>query len=365
MESIAPSYTTATEEVKDKYIEEMPDAYDYIYECTVNTDAPKWNVETFKLSVKGENIDTTFVYKMPIGKKAALIIDRSKAHSSANAFTEYVENQKKLLCDVNTSMENMDINLLKQYQSIWVFAGIYPKANAITEEESGLLKQYLDNGGYLYMEGGDLWYKDKASMNDYCKVGETFHNGGKLVKIVGCSKNGYDNTAFQYDYSYTSSSIDTLKAIAPAFALYQNAEPKYTTTIAYIDYDKKGYRSIASSFEIGGVLTEGDNAIADSYLEFFLIKDGYFTQGIETITGEEGSLRVNCFKAGADCLVNISVPAPTTATISVYGADGQLVGQTKENVDGQATVRIPTYRKGIHFITVQAGGENVAKKMLF
>lgn len=365
LESNTPSYITLTGENKDKYVEEMPDEYDCIYDCTVNADAPRWHAETFKLSVKGENIDTTFVYQMPIGKKAALVIDRSKNHSSANAFSQYLTEQKGLSCETTASMENMDIDFLKQYHSIWLFAGVYPKANALTQEETGLLKEYLDNGGYLYLEGGDLWYKDKATMNDYCKVGNTFHNGGKLTKIVGCSKNGYDNTAYQYDYSYASSSVDTLEAVSPAFALYRNAESAYTTTVAYIDYSEKEYRTIASSFEIGGVLTEGDNAIADSYLEFFLIQDGYFTEGIQTTTGEENSLRVNCFKAGTDCLVNIVVPVPTVATISVYGADGQLVGQTKENVDGQSTVRIPTYRKGIHFITVQAGGESVAKKMLF
>lgn len=327
-------------------------------QCGINKETPKWYSADLTLKLTGENVDTTFAYKVTIGKQAILIVDRTKDRISAQAVKSYLEKQNYSF--TVTNILSQDPDSLQLSHSIWFFAGVYPKANPVSKDESRLLKNYLQAGGNLYMEGGDLWYYDKATMNASFNIEPLGHNGGTLTKIAGCII-GFNDT-YEKDYSSTNQSIDNISPIDPAFSMYKNTNPEFITTVAY---NQGSYRTIGSSSELGGILSDsGENFIMDSYLDFFQIKDGYFTSGIKKDEQIE-KLYIKGFCSENEYIAEISVPSPAPTIISLYGPDGQLLRQIRENITEKSTIRIPISRKGIHLVTVNAGGETYTKKVLF
>lgn len=348
-------------ETTPPYFEEISDRENIILKCSIDPETPQWYAPELSLKLKGENIDTTFIYKIPIGKRGILMIDKSKNKLSSKAVANYLENKNFYFSQADKL--NLNLEELQKNHSIWIFAGVYPNAVSLTASESKALSAYVENGGFLYMEGGDLWYDNKATtVNKFFNIDPVNYSGGKLNKILGC-KPGY-NEGYEKVYTYSNISVDQIEPIEPAFALYKNEDPEYTTTVAH---DAGTYRTIGSSFELGGILTEKeDSPILNSYLDFFrMIKNGYFDTAIGTTTQQSG-LNVHCFKSEKEYLVEISAPGETSAVVSLYNSNGQLIHQLKTEISGQSVVRIPDNRyKGIYFIKVDADGKTCAKKISF
>lgn len=330
------------------------------FECRVSNETPKWYSTDLTLKLVGENIDTTFIYKVSIGKQAVLLVDRAKSPLSAQAVEAYLKEQNYSYTATKTLSHNQDS--LKRFHSIWLFAGVYPKANNLDQSESLTLTTYLQNGGYLYMEGGDLWYDNKCRMNADFNINPLNHNAGILNNIVG-SVVGF-NENYTEKYTFSSRSIDHISPIDPAFTMYKNADPEFITTVAY---NQGNYRTIGSSFELGGILTNNTqkSLVLDSYLDFFQIKDGYFSSGIDNID-KTSSLRINGFILGDEYIMEIFTPNYVSTVITLYGSDGQLIKQIRENIADKTTIRFPiNKRKGIHLVTIQADRDIFTKKVLF
>lgn len=348
-------------ETQPPYFEEISGKENILLECTIDPDIPQWYAPSLDLTLKGENIDTTFHYKVPVGQRGILIVDKSKNKLSSKAVTDYLESKSYYFSQ--SGKLSLDPDVLKENHSIWIFAGVYPNAASLTVSESQALSAYLDNGGFLYMEGGDLWYDNKGTtVNRYFNIDPIAYSGGKLNKILGCIP-GY-NESYEEDYTYSNISVDQIAALDPAFAFYKNQDPEYITTVAH---EAETYRTIGSSFELGGIMAEKENCpILDSYLDFFLmLEDGHFTS-VTDAAGQADGFAVDCFREGKNCLVNISVPGSQSATASLYNSNGQLVYQVTGRVTGQTVIRIPDNQyKGIYFIKVDAGGKTCAKKISF
>jgi hypothetical protein len=55
--------------------------------------------------------------------------------------------------------------------AVFVCLGIFPNNHQLSDEESVRLKNYLDAGGNVYMEGGDTWYFDPQTVvHPYFKI---------------------------------------------------------------------------------------------------------------------------------------------------------------------------------------------------
>ena len=52
---------------------------------------------------------------------------------------------------------------LQLYEIVFVCLGVFDNAYALNITEGLELASYLDNGGRLYMEGGDTWYFDEEA----------------------------------------------------------------------------------------------------------------------------------------------------------------------------------------------------------
>ncbi|MCD4683208.1 MAG: hypothetical protein K8R86_08000, partial [Bacteroidales bacterium] len=92
-------------------------------------------------------------FQIVIGQIPVLILDLDGNHNSAPAMETCLE-------DMDVAFETLtsfpaDLNL---YSTIFTCLGIYSSNHVLSSGEGQSLADYLNNGGSLYMEGGDTWY---------------------------------------------------------------------------------------------------------------------------------------------------------------------------------------------------------------
>jgi hypothetical protein len=153
------------------------------------------------------------------------------------------------------------------YHSAFVCLGIYSTNHVLTTSEGQILADYLNNGGNLYMEGGDTWFYDPATaVHPFFRITGLSDGSADLATINGTT--GTFTQGFSYPYTGAENYIDRLAAVSPAFVILANSSPAYNTCIAF---DGGTYKTIGSSHEFSG-LSDGTYTRAQlmrSYLDFF------------------------------------------------------------------------------------------------
>jgi hypothetical protein len=135
------------------------------------------------------------------------------------------------------------------YRTIFVCLGIYSSNHQLTAAEGERLAEFLDNGGNLYMEGGDTWaYDPETAVHPRFNINglqDGFPDAGPIEGAVGTFTEGM-TFAYQGGNNY----IDRLAPIGSAVAVLLNANPAYINGIAY---DGGTYRTVGTSIEFGGL----------------------------------------------------------------------------------------------------------------
>ena len=157
-----------------------------------------------------------------------------------------------------------DVNL---YASIFVCLGVYDDNHILTEGEGQILADFVDNGGLLYMEGGDTWYYNTpTAVHSRFNINGLSDGNDDLGTINGLS--GTFTEDLSYDYTGDNKWIDRISPLGSAFVIFDNLSPSYNCAIAY---DEGTYKTIGASFEFGG-LSNGNNTkleLMEKYLDFF------------------------------------------------------------------------------------------------
>lgn len=157
-----------------------------------------------------------------------------------------------------------------EYHAIFVCLGIYTENHVLTAVEGQLLADYLNNGGNLYMEGGDTWYfDDQTPVHPMFNIIGVSDGSDDVNSIIGL-----DNTAFfgmDFNYNGENYFIDRITANSQSTLIFENDIPQYGVTVA--NTSPEDYNTIGSSVEFGGLV---DNAFPSTkrnlminYLETF------------------------------------------------------------------------------------------------
>ncbi|MBC8527605.1 MAG: T9SS type A sorting domain-containing protein, partial [Candidatus Cloacimonetes bacterium] len=155
------------------------------------------------------------------------------------------------------------------YSSIFVLLGVYYQNHVLTESEGNILAGFLDNGGKIYMEGGDTWYYDpQTSFHSYFNingVADGTSDGGPFEGVDGTFTEG-----MYFQYSGGNAWIDHLAPIGSAFTILRDGNNNYDAGVAY---DSGNYKTIGCSFEFGGLNDAGfpstKEELLSQYLNFF------------------------------------------------------------------------------------------------
>jgi hypothetical protein len=167
-------------------------------------------------------------------------------------------------------------NSLTEYDAVFVLLGVYSNNyvfGSSSSEETALV-DYLDAGGNVYMEGGDVWCYDTqpATLKGYFAVVAEGDGSGDLSVVNGVA--GTFTEGMSFSYSGENSYIDHLGAATPAYEIFTNPSDGYGCGVAH---DAGTYRTIAASYELGGLddstSPSTKEELVGRYLELFGLVD--------------------------------------------------------------------------------------------
>ena len=220
-----------------------------------------------------------FVMNFVIGQIPVVIIDLDGNHNSASVIKSAIEDNGIAVENLTSFPGNVDI-----YSTIFVCLGIYSDNHVLSASEGQTLADFLNNGGNLYMEGGDTWYYDnQTAVHSMFNILGTSDGSSDLGTINGQS--GTFTEGMSFSYSGDNSWIDHIDPISPAFTIFENQSPNYGTGVAH---DAGSYKTIGASHEFGG-LSDGSSPstkeeLMAEYLSFFGIGTSLQASFISSVT---------------------------------------------------------------------------------
>jgi agmatine/peptidylarginine deiminase len=244
------------------------------------------------------------------------------------------------------------------YQSAFICLGVYSYNYSLSTDEANAIVAFLNDGGKVFMEGGDCWAYDSARTiyNPYFGVNGVSDGSGDLSNVDGETGTMCDGMSFAY--SGDNSYIDHINPQTGATRIFTNPADGAGCGVAK---DAGSYQTVAFSFEFGGLVdgtpssTKEDLLVA--ILEFFGIydtdipDDGPF---IDRLALHQNA--PNPFNPVTE--IAFDLPETAEVELAVYSVSGRKVATL---VDGPADA-------GRHHATwngTDDGGRSVASGVYF
>jgi len=168
----------------------------------------------------------------------------------------------------------------QKYDLVFIGVGVncvLQVSHRFTQAEGQTLVNYLNSGGMVYMEGGDVWYQDPNYNGMF-----DFQNAFKVrsyaeVSIAGDLRD-IEGKSFasglEFGYDGDNCAIDVIKRRQGlSNTLFENTNEWSEVSSVAVAYDSPLYKTIACSFEFNGLVDSGGvntkRHLFDLYLEFF------------------------------------------------------------------------------------------------
>jgi subtilisin-like proprotein convertase family protein len=183
---------------------------------------------------------------------------------------------------------NLDLlSDLSRFDGIFATLGVYGRSHAVTPGQAAKLAVYLDNGGRLYVEGGDFFFtgfqatQPATSLHPYFKTDGTLDGTSKQDGPVQGS-NFLVGYGFDLNQSPVYNSWNDRLAHSPGLGgrqILRNAGARiFASAVSYDAIELGGaYRTIGSSVLFGGLVRKDGgrtlNELMSQYLNF--LENGY------------------------------------------------------------------------------------------
>ncbi len=222
--------------------------------------------------------------------------------------------------------------VLDLYRAVLVCVGIYPNNRIITagSAEATALAEYVNGGGRMYLEGGDVFYYDPLyqggyNFNTLFGINPTSDGAGDLGPIDGQA--GTFTNTMSFAYAGENNYMDQISPTGSgSFLIFRDTDGLYDCGVAR---DAGTFRTVGCSFELGyltdasGVSTR--RALVDSIMKFF---------GISLVASEETGgqdlvplvlkATPNPFRTKTDIQFSIGRSASGIA-LNIFDCSGRLV----------------------------------------
>ncbi|MCD4732129.1 MAG: hypothetical protein K8R74_16095, partial [Bacteroidales bacterium] len=205
-----------------------------------------------------------FLMSFVIGQIPVVIIDMDENHNSGPEIKTAIEANGISVESLTSFPGSVGI-----YSTIFVCLGIYSDNHVLSSSEGQILADFLNNGGRLYMEGGDTWYYDsQTAVHPMFNIDGVSDGTSDMGTVLGQA--GTFTQGMTFTYSGENSWMDHINPIAPAIQIFMNQSPSYGCAVAY---DQGSFKTIGTSYEFGG-LNDGTSPSTKSelmyeYLKFF------------------------------------------------------------------------------------------------
>ncbi|MCX7995453.1 MAG: T9SS type A sorting domain-containing protein [candidate division WOR-3 bacterium] len=241
------------------------------YVVSVSASTPHGHNAEFRLiTTQGSFVDT-FFFNLVVGTYHYLVWNPDRTPTSGQTI-------HSLLTSLGYSglhSTTLPVTDLNMYRAILVCVGIYPNNYIIgaSSQEATALVNYLNSGGRLYIEGGDVWYYDPmVGGYNFCSlfgISATADGSSDMGPVQG--QPGTFTNQMYFSYSGENSYMDHISPSGTgAFLIFKDADNLYDCGVAR---DAGIYRTVGVSFELGS-LVDGSGvstrrALLDSILHFF------------------------------------------------------------------------------------------------
>jgi hypothetical protein len=297
------------------------------FSITASASTPAGHLANFTINVSAAlGVTGSGDFSIVIGQIPVLIIDLDANNNSGPSMQTAIQNNG-VAVSYMTSFP-ADLNL---YASAFVCLGIYANNHVLTSAEGTTLAAYLNNGGRLYMEGGDTWYYDpQTAVHPMFNIDGVADGTSDLTNQLG--QTGTFTAGMTFGYGGENSWIDHINPVTPAYSIFKNQSPVYGTGVAY---DAGTYKTIGTSHEFGG-LTNGSypstrDELMKQYLDFFGVLPPPLVPAIavtpssldfgNVVVGSSSTKQFSITNSGTAPLTgNITTPAGYT----VSGTDNSL-----------------------------------------
>lgn len=335
---------------------------DAIFNVTASDETPDGTNVEFDLNMTADyEISSTASFSTFVGQKPVLIIDYSAQTASATSMMTCFAELNVGAEQANSAFPE-DLNI---YRSIFIILGVYPNNHELTEEEGTILNVFIENGGRVYMEGGDTWaFDDQTAAHEKFMINGIEDGTGDLNRLLGVE--GTMVQGYTFNYGGENSYIDKIAPLEGANIILENDSPVYGTVISF---ENEVYKTIGSSSCFGGLVDEEgstkDGLMAE-YLYFFDI--GFLWTNIEDNRISENN--ISAYPNPFENTVNISVNLTEAQKIEIviYDLTGKNIA-TLVNNELQTGNHIYTWDAksspaGIYFYSVKTAKQQFTKKLI-
>jgi hypothetical protein len=169
---------------------------------------------------------------------------------------------------------------LDLYQSVWACVGVWPNNHVIlsgSAEATGLV-DYVQNGGCMYLEGGDVWWYDPGlgghDFSSLFGIDALADGSDDMGPIIGQTNTFTLNMNFEYEGE--NSFMDHVgPGNMNALLIFRDGDDNYQCGVAH---DAGGYRTVGTSFELGlltdSIVPSTRAILLDSIMHFFGVATG-------------------------------------------------------------------------------------------
>lgn len=332
------------------------------YQVSASPDTEDGATVIFSLETIGNNqYESASEFSLTIGQIPVLVLDLAGSPSAAA--------MQSCFSTLNVGAEMIagmpaDLSL---YKSIFVCLGIYPQNHVLSNNAGQQLAAYLDQGGKLFMEGGDTWAYDNATpVHSYFRIDGLEDGSGDLGTIVGME--GSLGQDLQFEYDGTNSYIDRIEPGEGAVAMFSNATPDYDVAVSY---ENSVYKTIGTSFEFSGLKDDGSNTkdfLMSRILSYFEVP--YFWTSLGEPKEEKTTVTLYPNPSRDNVTIMIHDSQAKTVKVSIFNLMGQNILTISEQEALHEANRIRfnlntnDLPEGILMVVVESEGFRQSKRLV-
>lgn len=176
-------------------------------------------------------------------KLKAVVVDKSGDNSSQ----DIVEALKVNGYAVDVVTKSSDITNINNYSSAWFIMGSNLRDQYVSEVDEWQMKDFLSNGGKIYLEGVNTWGNDNSAALDLFNIRKS-SSQSSITSMVGVGELSTEGLTFNYKAS--ANQTYRLSPLNDAFPILKNTAPDFNTAIASVS----DYTTIGATFSFKTVI---------------------------------------------------------------------------------------------------------------
>ncbi|MBN2362914.1 T9SS type A sorting domain-containing protein [candidate division WOR-3 bacterium] len=343
------------------------------FTLTCNASTPEGHEASFGLVINDGSYYDTLEFIIVAGHYSYLVLNLDATPQSGNNIDSILD-ALGYSGTVTASLPS-DLSI---YRTLFVCLGIYPNNTVVSAggEIANSIVAFLNNGGSVYMEGGDMWYYDIGTgghdFGPMFGIQPVADGSGNLGPVVGIS--GTFTATMNFNYGGENSYIDQINATGTGTVIFSDGNDNYNCGVAN---QTSTYRTVGTSFELG-MLTDAADAstrsdLLDSIMTFFL--EGLNAVAEQPVVNPSPtSLMITPNPFVKHVTISFTAPSGVTSGMEIFDISGRIVrefsfGQSENdrivtvNWDGKDGngIEVP---EGVYFVNVIAGESSGSEKLI-